>query len=155
MKNRHRKAKNPFAEAVHASPSVASCYQQGLQALGTYSQRVASKSTRLLQGSVWLDACLQATFPDDNRWDYALGYAGRAYFVEVHPAYPGEVKAVLKKLEWLKTWLRRDAPGLERIKAKNAFHWIASGRVDIPSTTREYKQAAQAGLVPQSKLQLP
>lgn len=155
MKNRHRKARNPFAAAMNTLPGIAGCYQQGLQALGSHSQKIVPKSTRLLQGSVSLDTCLQTAFPDDNRWDYVLGYAGRAYFVEVHPAYPGETKVVLKKLEWLKTWLQQNAPDLERIKAKNAFHWVASGRVDIPSTTREYKQAAQAGLVPHSKLHLP
>jgi hypothetical protein len=155
MKNRYRKARNPFAEAVRTSSGIADCYQPGLQALGSHSQQVVSKNTRLNQGSVSLDACLQASFPNDSRWDYALGYAGRAYFVEVHPAYPSEVKAVLKKLEWLKTWLQKNAPGLESIKAKNAFYWLASDKVGIPSTAREYKQAAQAGLVPKRRLQLP
>lgn len=156
MKNRYRKARNPFAEAVRASSGIANCYQRGLQALvDSHCQQIVSKDTRLLHGSVSLDACLQADFPNDNRWDYALGYAGRAYFVEVHPASPSEVKAVLKKLEWLKAWLQKNAPDLESIKAKNAFYWLASDKVDIPSTTREYKQAAQAGLVPARRLQLP
>ncbi|MCS7036436.1 MAG: hypothetical protein RMJ33_14275 [Saprospiraceae bacterium] len=155
MTKRPRPLKSAFAKAVHDTPSIAECYQRGLQALGSDSDKVSPKNSRHCQGSVSLDACLQAAFPNDNHWDYALGYAGKAYFVEVHPAIPREVKTVLKKLEWLKGWLRKEAPKLENLKADSAFHWIASGNVGTLSTSREYRQAAQAGVAPKSKLQLP
>jgi hypothetical protein len=69
------------------------------------SQLIAVNNTRLLEGSVDIDACTLKNHPNEARWDYAIGYESKAYFVEIHPADTSNVNEVIKKAEWLKQWL--------------------------------------------------
>jgi hypothetical protein len=63
-------------------------------------------------------------------------------FVEVHSATTHGVSEVQKKLEWLKSFLRRrNMHGLTVMP--HEYHWVASGRIRIPRHTRQYKQLAQ------------
>ncbi|MCS6928775.1 MAG: hypothetical protein NZM43_04675 [Saprospiraceae bacterium] len=137
MTKQARKFTNVFEEAVLATPDISTCYQKGLQALGSHSTRISPKNPPHCQGSVSLDTCLRSALPNANRWDYALGYADRAYFVEVHSAMPKEVKVVLQKFNWLKDWLDKKATGLKQIKADKPFHGIAD-KIDLLPTAKEY-----------------
>jgi len=143
-----------FREAVLATPEVNTCYVQGLRALGKYSKKVELSDAHKAEGSVDVDECVSRLYPNDNRWDYALGYDGEAYFVEVHSANTGEVSTVLRKLQWLKDWLNTQAPEINNIKAKHRtpFYWIQSGKFDIPKTSPQYRQLVNAGLMPIRKL---
>lgn len=85
---------NKFKEAVLATPEVKDCYQQGLQAMGKYSSKVELSNVRKAEGSVDVDTCVSKPYPSENRWDFALGYDGRAYFLEVHSAQTSEVSAI-------------------------------------------------------------
>lgn len=148
-------SKNVFKEAVEATPDIATCYQPGLSALKSNSSKVKVGNTRNLNGSVDIDACTSAQYPQANRWDYAIGYNSEAYFVEAHPASPGEVDVVIKKLNWLKNWLNTKAPELNKIKAKaNPFVWVQSGKFDIPKTTPQYRKAVSNGILPIGELKL-
>ncbi len=77
---------------------------KGLQALSNADKsRIEPISPSHLDGSANIDACLKKKYPESSRWDYAVAYEGTVYFIEVHP--PNEIKEVVKKLHWLKSWL--------------------------------------------------
>jgi hypothetical protein len=66
-----------------------------------------------------------------NRWDFAVGYdhANRKedciYWIETHTGSDDQIKVVLKKLEWLKKWLRKDGRLLDRFERD--IVWVSSG----------------------------
>ena len=82
-----KKAKaNVFKIAVEKTSDIANCYQTGLQGLGKYSQKIELSETNQCLGSVDIDLCTKAKYPESNRWDYALCYKKEVFFVEVHGA---------------------------------------------------------------------
>jgi hypothetical protein len=91
-----------FKRAVEATPDIANGYQIGLGALGQYSNKINAVDTRLFDGSVDIDTCTTINYPNANRWDYALAYNKKVYFVEVHSANTSQVNSFLsscKKLQ--------------------------------------------------------
>ena len=88
-----------FEQAVKATPDVENGYKTGLGALGQYKNKINATNTRLLNGSVDIDACTTEKYPNANRWDYALAYNQKVYFVEVHSANTSEVSTVKRKLQ--------------------------------------------------------
>ena len=139
-----------------ATPEVEGCYQAGLKALKKdHRLKIAPANPSKCEGSLNIDDCTLARYPDENRWDYAVAYDSKVYFVEVHAAETGEVSAVLRKLQWLKDWLRLKAPEINKIKADAPYFWIQSGRFSILKHSAQAKQIAQSGIRPIPKLSLP
>ncbi len=134
---------------------MTNCYQSGLQALGKYSQKIVVVDTSKCEGSIDIDACTTAIYPNANRWDYALAYDSKVYFVEVHSAETSEVSVVLRKLQWLKDWLNEKAPKVRELKAEQPYYWIQSGKFSILKNSPQAKTIAQSGLRPIPKLILP
>lgn len=136
--------------AVELTPDVAGSCQAGLSALGAYSAKIVVPDTRNIGGSVNIDSATKELYPMDSRWDYALEYDCEVFFIEVHPGSTSEVDTVLKKLDWLKSWLQNKAPEINRVKTKNkqAYHWIYTGSFSILKTSRHYKLLSQKGLIP-------
>jgi hypothetical protein len=145
-----------FKNAVEQTEEVANCFQSGLSALGNHSSKIQVANKRDLQGSIDIDNCTRQKYPSSNRWDYAFAYAGEIFFVEVHSAQTSEVATVLKKLTWLKDWLKRSAPEINKMKAvsQTPFYWIQSKGFAIPSQSRQYRLAVTKGLKPVSKIVL-
>ena len=137
-----------FKQAVEATPDVANGYQNGLDALGQYSNKINAANTRLFNGSVDIDTCTTRKYPNANRWDYALAYSQKVYFVEVHSASTSQVSTVLRKLQWLKDWLNSDAPEINRLKAEKPYYWIMSNNNRILPGSSQARQISQAGLMP-------
>ena len=107
-------------------------------------RRFFMPDTRKIEGSADIDTCLVSRYPSANRWDYAIGYDGRCYFVEVHPASTSEVTAVIAKKNWLVRWLdHQQSPLLER---KHSFHWVATGKVAIRKGSRQHNQLNSSGI---------
>jgi len=148
------KDKLTFKEAVESTPDIATGYKTGLIALGQYSNKVSVRDTRLLGGSVDIDACTVAKYPDANRWDYALAYNHKVYFVEVHPAHTSQVSKMLEKLQWLKNWLIFNASEINKLKAEQPYYWIQSGGCDILKTSSQYRRIMQVNLKPVACLNL-
>lgn len=148
-----------FEKAVRETTGLGpECWARGLRALGkAHRAGIEVSSASELDGSVALDDALHDAQPDANRWDYALGYAGAAYFVEVHPADTKNVGEVLKKLVWLKAWLRDDGSALGRLRAARApYHWLATGGVHITPNSPQARRLAAAGLKgPTKRVRLP
>jgi hypothetical protein len=139
-----------FRDAVTSTPGLEHAYRPGLQALRTADHdHVSCRNTRTLTGSVDLDNTLASLLPDDARWDYGVGLKPaskeeKVIWIEVHPASSSHVDGVLRKLEWLKTWLRTQAPQLKAFPPQ--FFWIASGSVALPATSQQRRKVASTGL---------
>lgn len=134
-----------FEDKVKATGEISGCYEAGLQALdGNNSKSILVNETRDLDGSVNLDNCTLRKYQNANRWDYIIGYKNEAFFVEVHPASSGEVKEIVKKVKWLKKWLKTKASQINSIKAKQQpFRWVASGKIAITKNSRYSRTLTQ------------
>ena len=150
-------AKSGFQKAVEGTPDISTAYRSGLQALKRSDRSAFDLAdTRLLDGSVDIDTTVQEKYPNENRWDYAIGYSGKVCYVEVHPAYTSEVSVVENKLRWLKIWLKENAPLLDAIpKATPAFVWAQTGKGAILPRSSQARKLATMGIAvtPVCKLQ--
>lgn len=140
--------KSDFQKAVEGAPDISTAYRSGLQALKRSDRSaIVVADTRILDGSVDIDTAVQGKYPNENRWDYAIGYSGKVCYVEVHPAYTSEVSVVENKLRWLKTWLKEKAPLLEAIpKAIPGFVWAQTGKGAILPQSSQAKRLATLGI---------
>ena len=143
-----------FKKVVESTEEVKTCYQSGLRALGKYSLKVSLQDTTKCDGSIDIDAGVVRKYPNDNRWDYAFSYKSEVFFIEVHSANTGEVDVVLRKLQWLKDWLVRSAPEINKMKVKSRtpFYWVQSGSFNIPYNSSQFRLAATKGIKPIPKL---
>ena len=147
--------KNLFRQAVESVPEIQAGFRNGLQALGANAKAVKTEDTRKLEGSVDIDACTKALYPEDSRWDYAIGYDAEAYFLEVHPANTSNVDDMVKKAEWLTNWLKEKAPALKRMASSNTFYWVPSGKYNILPHAPQSRRLAQKHVRIVSILRLP
>ena len=140
--------KSDFQKAVEGTPDISTAYRSGLQALKRSDRSaIVVADTRLLDGSVDIDTAVQEKYPNENRWDYAIGYSGKVCYVEVHPAYTSEVSVVENKLRWLKTWLKEKVPLLDAIpKAIPSFVWAQTGKGAILPQSSQAKRLATLGI---------
>lgn len=148
--------KNKFKEAVVKTEDIKSCYWEGLKALKKNSAKVKVSDTRKLEGSVDIDTCTRARYPDANRWDYMLSYNGRLFFAEVHPAKSGEIEMLFNKLDWLIEWFNNKAPELKKLKEETnePFYWIATKGVALLKTSPQYRKLSQKRIQIVSRLTL-
>ena len=155
MEKQEQNKVNVFREAVEATAMIATAYKGGLQALKRADARkVTASDPWKIDGSVDIDGTVKALYPDDNRWDYAIGYDSKVCYVEVHPAFTSEIDTMQKKLIWLKVWLKNMAPKLNGVqKMSPAYVWIQSGKCAILPTSHQAKKLAQMGL-PRPSLKL-
>ncbi len=140
-----------FRQAVMQIPDLVNEWQSGLKAcMETVRDKIVTDNTRLITGSIDLDAALRNKEPNSPRWDYAIGYGKseteRAIWVEVHPASSDSIVVMLKKLAWLKSWLSTSAEPL-RVMTHGDFFWLATqGTISITPNSSQAKRLAVAGL---------
>ena len=140
-----------FKTAVGRTPHLENAWQPGLQALRAQDRpHVVATDPRRLKGSVYVDEALQAFQPQANRWDFAIGYRHSnqqqdfIYWVEVHTANDKETEVVLRKLDWLRQWLRVQGNPLSGFKRD--FIWVSSGSTSFTLTAPQVKRFALLGL---------
>jgi hypothetical protein len=140
-----------FKKAVRETPNLGNAWLPGLQALRTQDRpHVSAADTRLLKGSVNVDGALQATQPNANRWDFAIGYRHSnrqkdcIYWVEIHTANDKETEVVLRKLVWLRQWLTNEGQPLNAFERD--FIWVSSGTTSYTLTAPQTKRFAELGL---------
>lgn len=141
-----------FKEAITQTPNLKTAWQPGLQALRAEDKpHVKAEDTRRLCGSADVDTALLAREPNANRWDFAIGYqhanrgADFIYWVETHTGSDEQIKVVLRKLEWLKNWLRQD--GRHLAKFDRDMTWVSSGHTLFTKGSAQVKALAQKGLI--------
>ncbi len=145
-----------FKEKVEKTLDIKDCYKKGLTALGTAYKdlvSVTNKQARQLHGSVDIDKCTKAKYPNSNRWDYVFGYENTLYFIEPHQLKDSETKVVIKKFDWLQEWLKSSAPELNAIESKK-YYWINASKRGQLLDTKYNRQLAQKGIKPISILKL-
>ncbi|AUX20544.1 uncharacterized protein SOCEGT47_010160 [Sorangium cellulosum] len=132
-----------FSGAVNACGSLT--YRRGLQAIKKREGKgqIAGEDASKILGSIAIDDDCRDTHPGSSRWDYLVGYDRSngvlAHYIEVHPAETSNVAEVEKKLDWLDAFLQEDARrGLAAFPRE--YHWVASGRINIPQHTPQYKK---------------
>lgn len=129
-----------------ANPVLAPYLTSGLGALrNNERKKIKVPSTTLLQCSVNLDDAAKQTYPVANRWDYALEYASETYFIEIHPAQTSEIDCMIKKVEFIKSWLSATAPTILHLPGPGKFYWISSGNTDL-RITQNSSQARRLAL---------
>jgi hypothetical protein len=134
---------NEFERAVRQTPEVANGYCPGLQALKDYAAYIQPEKPTRLEGSVDIDQQVKPLYEEEPRWDYAIGYQQRAYFVEIHPAGSDSIVDIKKKAQWLRQWLQTKAPLLRSLSASDEVYWIPSGRCAITPKSQQSKALAQ------------
>ena len=146
MRPTDENAPDAFTEAVKNTPEISLSLRAGLQALKKNNDagRVEATDNRKLNGSVDIDVTTRDLYPEDSRWDYVIGYEGKAYFLEVHSANTSEVKIVLKKADWLRKWLDSKAPNLKAISGSNCFYWVSTNDFQIVSSSPQARKLAQS-----------
>lgn len=145
---------NNFQIAVSQCSDLQEGYRPGLQALKKgETAKICVSDTTGLNGSVDIDSCTKEHYPEDSRWDYAIGYKGKAFFVEIHPAFTSEINTVLKKKEWLEKWLDSQANSLNSIRSKEpSIFWIFTEKCGILKSSPQYRRLAQEKLCPMARL---
>lgn len=133
-----------FTGAVKNTPEISLSLRVGLQALKNDAGRVEATDNRKLNGSVDIDVTTRDSYPEDSRWDYVIGYEGKAYFLEVHSANTSDIDDILKKADWLRQWLNTKAPALEAISGSKCFYWISPGAYNIVSPSPQARKLAQS-----------
>jgi hypothetical protein len=141
-----------FQHAVRLTPHLNEAWQPGLQALRAEDRsHVQAEDTRQLRGSADVDAALRRSESNANRWDFAIGHqhtnfsAEFIYWVEIHTGSDDQINVVLRKLEWLKNWLRHDGHRLDPFKRD--FIWVSSGHTLFTKGSAQVKTLAQKGVI--------
>ena len=140
-----------FKEVVEKTPDIAGAFKCGLSAVKQSERKsIIIKTPRLVDGSVDIDGATKALYANESRWDYVIGYDGKAYFVEVHPANTKNVVEMEGKLRWVQKWLEEHAKELNSYPCGNPrFLWAAThSGVHILKTSPEYRRAASLGIIP-------
>ena len=136
-------------EAVKGIAGLDKHFNEGLGAVkGAYRARITAQDPHLFNGSLDIDKAKAQAEPTANRWDYAIEYNGEVFFVEVHSGATSDVPIILKKLEWLKQWLKNEAKAIDKLKTKRAtpYFWIHTGGCKILQRSITSKQFAQSGI---------
>lgn len=143
------KANCSFRKAIENTPDVQHGYREGLQAIVKADKRaVMVKDARRLDGSLNIDEETKMLYPNESRWDYAVGYDGKVYYVEVHPANTSNVEEVIKKKLWLDKWLKEKAPSMSALKAGSPkFQWAATeAGVHVSPLSMYARRLSQRGI---------
>ena len=141
-----------FRKAVERTPNLEGAWRAGLGALRAEDKRhIRAENPRQLRGSVDVDTALQSREPNANRWDFAIGHLHSnrrsefIYWVETHTGSDNQIKVVLRKLDWLKAWLRQDGQHLSQFDRE--FVWVSSGHTYFTKGSAQVKVLAQRGLL--------
>jgi len=141
---------NEFRKAVEQTSDISNAYKSGIQAIkGNEKPKFSFSDNRAIKGSVDIDTALRSRFPEQNRWDYAIGYGDIVVFAEVHPCSTSEVSTILSKRDWLLQWLK-DKPLNELPKS---LYWVATQGIAIKDMKKR-KELSQKAIKICSKLEL-
>jgi len=135
--------KETFRDALATCPPLR--LRDGFQAIKKSEGKgqISAANPGQVLGSVAIDDDCRAEHQNASRWDYVAGYDRNgqavAHFIEVHSAETSEVAVVEKKFDWLQEYL--GSAGHEQLRSlPAAYHWVASGRINIPQHLPQYKK---------------
>lgn len=102
--------KNHFREAIESTEEICSSYREGLRALGPNASKIFVSNPKQIDGSIDIDASSSKMYPHANRWDYAIGYSKKVFYIEIHPAYTAEVTKMIQNFNGLKSGSSKKLP---------------------------------------------
>ena len=144
-----------FKLVVEQTSDIKDGYCSGLQALGHNADLVSVVEPRNLEGSVDIDLCTKSLYPEEARWDYAVAYDSKVYYIEIHPANTSDVNQVIKKADWLRQWLKNKAPLLLSLPSNKNLYWVPTGKYNILPASSHSRRLAQKGVQIVSRCKLP
>ena len=147
--------KGSFNDSICKCEEIKDALKPGLSALKGNSKAVRATDTKLIDGSVDIDEAVRDKYPEDSRWDYVVGYANEAFFIEVHPAATSNVDEMVKKVKWLKDWLASSATDLKTLHKKEVYYWVPSGKVNILPGSVQYRKIAANHLMIKNPVVIP
>ena len=110
-----------FRRAVEQAVGL-DCCRPGLQAFRGHRRLIQAHHSRAVAGSVDLDQCLISRYPQDARWDYAVGCVNRLLvFVEVHP---NDITGLVRKKAWLDQFLQGQGKPLLSWADRREYYWV-------------------------------
>lgn len=141
-------SKSRFQIAIEKTDEISTSYYKGIQAIKNCDKsKIVVGNLSNIDGSIDIDNATKHLYPESNRWDYAIGYNNKVCYIEVHPAYTGEVEKIAQKLFWLKEWLNDKAPLLSSLpKAQIPFVWLSTKGVHIIPQSKQYKRLSSLGI---------
>lgn len=143
--------KSPLETAVEKTDDVKGNFKTGLNAInGNERDKFIVPDSCKISGSLNIDVATKSKYPEDNRWDYAIEYDNETFFVEIHPGSTSDIKKVLDKLSWLKSWLSEKAPEINKLKPKSkpAYYWLYTNKFAILPGSRYAKILSTHNLKP-------
>lgn len=145
-----------FQIAVEKTEEIKNGFRVGKQAIKNADRsKVDTADSKKLQGSLDIDSQVKALYPSEPRWDYALSYADKIYYFEIHPAETSQIDKVVSKVKWLKNWLKTKAAEINKLpKAEHPYIWVQSGRYAILPTAKDKMKLSVSGIVTANKLSL-
>jgi hypothetical protein len=138
-----------FGTAVSSTHELAPYLRSRLDALSNaYQNSITATDPNRITGSVDIDTALQLACANDYRWDYAIGYRinnqdDKAFFVEFHKANVDEVERVLRKKQWLESWMR--GKPVDNLSPRR-FVWVGTGGIKIPPNSPQRRILSTHGL---------
>ena len=138
-----------FRTAVENTNEIANFLNTGLDALNkAHKNSIIISYHKKITGSVNIDAALQSAYPNENRWDYAIGYRiskqeDKVFFAEFHRAIVSEVELVLQKKKWLMSWMR--GKPLDDLLQRR-FVWVSAGGKNIPTNSPQMRNLNTNGI---------
>jgi len=137
-----------FVDAVEATPEIREHLKAGLQAIGAPGRKRIGVARASVLGSVDMDRALREAHPNAARWDYVVGAEtsddDTVVWIEVHSADSHHIDQVLRKLYWLRGWLKSRGRPMDGHPRR--FVWIATSRVAFRKGSVPANKLAQAGL---------
>lgn len=151
-----KSAKCAFQMAVEKTEEVKNGFRVGKQAIKNADRnKIDVADNKKLQGSLDIDSLVQTLYPQDPRWDYALSYDDKIYYLEIHSTETSQIDKVISKVKWLKNWLKTRASEINKLpKAEHPYTWVQSGRYAILPTSKDKMKLSVAGIVTANKLSL-
>ena len=145
-----------FQTAVENTKDVRNGFRTGKQALKNVDrEKVVVTDAKKLQGSLDIDTQVKELYPREPRWDYALSYNNKIYYLEIHPAETSEIDKIISKLRWLKNWLKTKAEEIDKLpKAEHPYVWVQSGRYAILPNSKAQMKLSAVGIVTGNTLKL-
>ncbi len=127
-----------FTDKVNLTFANRDCLKKGFHAIKKTDRKyIKARDSRKVEGSVYIEGCVEG-----GKWDYVVGYAQKAYFIEVHSATsPREIEVVIKKARWLKEWKARTP-----FRDDNRLYWVAPGRVGFSRNSVQFLRLIKEGI---------
>ncbi len=133
-------------KALCPQSSLQTLVRDGIGAVkGADHQHFDSSIRADFSDSLDLDAALRSAHPEENRWDYLLGYtpSDEIIAVEPHSAQQGEISTIIKKRSHARQQLK---PHLRDGARVSKWLWVASGQVQFADTEKARRQLDQNGI---------